>query len=124
MKKKAFILDDDPDVLKILSIFFERDGFEVSNTTDPEKALEVLSTQQFDAAIIDVNLGTQTCEPLLYQLTRIKSPNLDKIILVTGYFDLTTINIDKTLIERFPRLQKGESPALMVKKAKNILNIS
>ncbi|MFZ8830883.1 MAG: hypothetical protein ACO2OY_01780 [Thermodesulfobacteriaceae bacterium] len=34
MKEKILVVDDDPDILKVVSAFLELEGFEVKNSSD------------------------------------------------------------------------------------------
>ncbi|MBN1808586.1 MAG: response regulator transcription factor [Planctomycetes bacterium] len=51
--KKVLILDDDPDVVKVLKIVLEKEGYDVLPLTSASEALETLLSGDVDMAIID-----------------------------------------------------------------------
>lgn len=55
-KKKILILDDDPVVVKALSIKLEAGGYQPFSATDPETALRTVRTEQPDLLIVDIHL--------------------------------------------------------------------
>jgi CheY-like chemotaxis protein len=65
---RVLIVDDDSSVARILARTFERGGFIVTTAPDGEWALQLLSEQQFDAMICDIQMprmtGRQLCEHL------------------------------------------------------------
>ena len=54
--KKVFVLDDDPDVVRVLKIVLEKEGYQVQALTSPEEALAALAKSQVDLAIIDMDM--------------------------------------------------------------------
>lgn len=54
--KKSVILtaDDDPQILRLVARNLQLEGYEVVTATDGQAALDLLETQQFDLAILDV----------------------------------------------------------------------
>lgn len=54
MAYKILIADDDEDILEILELYLEKDGFEVVKAINGQKALEIIEKGKMDMAIIDV----------------------------------------------------------------------
>ncbi|WP_291561324.1 MULTISPECIES: response regulator transcription factor [unclassified Clostridium] len=54
MAYKILIADDDEDILEILELYLEKDGFEVVKAINGQKAWEVIEKSKIDMAIIDV----------------------------------------------------------------------
>lgn len=48
------MVDDDPDVLVLVRILLESEGFKVSTVESGEKALELLGSDSFDLLVLDV----------------------------------------------------------------------
>jgi len=54
--KTVLLVDDDPFQLDITSLFFKEKGFEVLQTTDPERAYELAEERHPDLIISDINM--------------------------------------------------------------------
>lgn len=54
MAYKILIADDDEDILEILELYLEKDGFEVVKAINGQKAWEIIEKGKIDMAIIDV----------------------------------------------------------------------
>ena len=54
MAYKILIADDDEDILEILELYLEKDGFEVIKAINGQKAWEFIENSKIDMAIIDV----------------------------------------------------------------------
>lgn len=54
MAYKILIADDDEDILEILELYLEKDGFEVIKAINGQKAWKVIEKSKIDMAIIDV----------------------------------------------------------------------
>ena len=50
---RILVAEDDPDTRELLEIVLGRANFRVSVTDDPIKVLELLSTDDFDAVLLD-----------------------------------------------------------------------
>lgn len=55
-KRKILVLDDDPVVVKALSIKLQAAGYQPLNATDPETALRTVRTERPDLLIVDIHL--------------------------------------------------------------------
>jgi DNA-binding response OmpR family regulator len=49
----VLIADDDPDILELVSLTLERDGYEVATARDGEEALRIASERQLHLAVLD-----------------------------------------------------------------------
>src|SRR3989338_3510951 len=69
-KKKIMIVDDEPDILKTLKMFFEGEGFEVVTASDGTEALEMIHRDQPDIVVLDIMLpktdGYKVCRMLKF----------------------------------------------------------
>ena len=52
--RHILVVDDETDILEMLDILLEVEGFEVKTATSGLAALDVLSKQSFDAVLLDV----------------------------------------------------------------------
>ena len=85
MRPRLLVLDDEESIRQLLSIFFERKGFEVAALSTARQAIASAGRERFDLAIFDVHLaGENGLELLTY--FRTNYPTLPVIIL-TGLPD-------------------------------------
>ncbi|MCL5949603.1 MAG: response regulator [Candidatus Bathyarchaeota archaeon] len=79
-KPSILIIDDDPAILHVFSRIFQRKGFSVTAVERGKEAIEKLSSNHYDVALIDLCLpdmeGTE-----LFPLIQKRSPNMLKIML-------------------------------------------
>ena len=50
----VLIADDDPDILELVSLTLERDGYEVARARNGEEALRIASERQVHLAVLDL----------------------------------------------------------------------
>ena len=64
----VLVVDDDPGVLDVVAFTLRREGFDVDEETDGERALEAARKRAYDIVILDVMLpqlsGTEVCRAL------------------------------------------------------------
>ena len=56
MSKRILIVDDSPSVRKLVEFTLKSKGFQVHAAEDGLAALELMSKEQFDAIILDINM--------------------------------------------------------------------
>ncbi len=83
MKRKILIVDDEPDILEVLSDYLEERGYSVLTAPDGQIALELMEVENFDLIISDINMPKMKGFDLL-QKARDQFPNT-KRILITAY---------------------------------------
>jgi DNA-binding NtrC family response regulator len=85
MRPRLLVLDDEESIRQILSIFFQKEGYDVTTTGAAGQAIELADREHFDLAIFDINLaGESGLELLLYFKSNF--PNLP-VIIYTGISD-------------------------------------
>lgn len=57
MFKKILAVDDDSDILDVIRIILEDEGYEVTTLTDGKKVFDVVGDDQPDLILLDVMLG-------------------------------------------------------------------
>lgn len=103
-QKKILVVDDEPDILELVSYNLNKDGFKVSTAADGDEALALIKKGDFDFLILDLMLpgiqGIELCRILrnnpetrhipVIMLTA-KGEEIDRIIgLETGADDYMT----------------------------------
>ncbi len=82
--ERLLIIDDEPAIARVLAEQLERLGYNVTTSTDPEEALEVLTEDptDFDLAITDLQMPRMDGVQLAARLAAV-SPDLP-VVLITG----------------------------------------
>jgi two-component system, cell cycle sensor histidine kinase and response regulator CckA len=82
--ERLLIIDDEPAIGRVLAQHLERLGYQVTTSTDPEEALEVLTEDptDFDLAITDLQMPRMDGVQLAARLAAVR-PNLP-VVLITG----------------------------------------
>lgn len=66
--KKVLVVDDEPDIVELVSYNLRKEGFEVSSASDGEEALRRIRQGSFDFLVLDLMLpgiqGTELCRIL------------------------------------------------------------
>ena len=78
------LVDDDPDVLPATRLALSLAGFPVSETSDPRKAIEILSetTAKFRVLVTDVSMSNLSGPELAREAYQ-KCPNL-RVLFISG----------------------------------------
>jgi DNA-binding NtrC family response regulator len=88
MPRRVLIVDDDPNMCKMLEVSLRAQGFESSWHTSAEAAFAALPTGAFDAVLTDLNLpgmnGVELCERIVAN-----RPDLP-VVVVTAFGSLET----------------------------------
>ncbi len=77
---QILVVDDDPDILHILTAAFECVGHRVVATLDPEEVQPLLGAQRFDAVILDVMMPRRSGWEVLEELRR--DPGTERLPVV------------------------------------------
>jgi PAS domain S-box-containing protein len=80
--RRVLVVDDEPVIAAEIAAMLEEAGLEVIGpASGVREALSLLEHEGCDAAVLDVNLGNQTSEPIAQELIRRGTP----FVLVSGY---------------------------------------
>jgi len=82
--KKILVIDDEPDVVSYLSVFFEDEGFEVVTARDGRDGLAMARRESPDLITLDITMPRMSGIEVLTNLRR--DPDLASIpvVVVTG----------------------------------------
>lgn len=93
MKPHILVIDDNPDVIKALSVLFHLEDIHCSGAASQEEGLQLLDKQEFDLVIQDMNFSSDTVSGQegieLFKQIRSKFVDLP-IILLTAWANLET----------------------------------
>ena len=100
-KKRILLVDDEPDIIGILKVGLEDNGFKVDAFTDPELTLSSFKASTYDLLLLDVRMSKLNDFELYEQIKKIdNNNNKAKVCYITAY----EINYEK-IREEFPSLQ-------------------
>lgn len=84
-KTRILVVDDDPDIVVLISSFLAEEGFKVYTATRPKQAIEYVQNYPIDLAILDIALPEMNGIELLKKIKEIK-PDIEAI-MITAYKD-------------------------------------
>jgi DNA-binding NtrC family response regulator len=84
-KTKILVVDDEPDVVVLISSYLAEEGSKVYTATRPSQAIEYVQKYPIDLAIIDIAMPEMNGVELLKKLKQIK-PDLEAI-MISAYKD-------------------------------------
>ncbi len=68
MAKKIFVIDDEPQIVKVLKAYLEKAGYQVVTTSDGKTVLSIFQRERPDFLILDLNLpgmdGLDICKTI------------------------------------------------------------
>ncbi|HVF75881.1 MAG TPA: response regulator [Acidimicrobiales bacterium] len=79
---RVLIVDDEPDILLMLRVNLEADGFETALAADGETALQRVTEERFDLMLLDVMMPVMDGWGVLDGLAALSSP--PRVIVVTA----------------------------------------
>jgi DNA-binding NtrC family response regulator len=85
---RILIVDDDRDALDDITNAIAPAGYEIVNSDNPARALEIFKIQEFDIVISDVRMPDMSGIELLIRIKELKP--LTRVIMMTAFGDLDT----------------------------------
>ena len=89
---KILVIDDDPQVLKLMVAYLTRDGHDITTAGDGKQGIRQLETGQFDLVITDIVMPEQDGLGVLMWLKT--QPTRPKIIAISG----GSVSLDQDLL--------------------------
>ena len=85
---KVLIVDDEPDITHLFENFLSDLGYQISTATEPEEAIELFEEDDFDVAVLDINMPRISGLKLLEQF---KQTNPQLIVIMVSAIQDTDI---------------------------------
>ena len=79
MKQRILVVEDDEDIIKLLKLYLENDGYDVITCTNGVDALEILKNIKIDLAVLDIMMPKMDGYELTKRIRQLS--NLPVIIL-------------------------------------------
>jgi two-component system, NtrC family, response regulator PilR len=83
MTQKILVVDDEKSMTQMLTILFEKEGFEVSVASSAEEAIAAIPAGRFDLVLSDIRMGKVSGTDLLREIKKLESP--PEVMLMTAY---------------------------------------
>ena len=116
------IVDDDPYIVEIFTLAFERAGYLISAFTDPAEALQALSQNNTDLIILDLMMTPITGIQFLEK--RREDHRLRSIpVLILSAWDLTDEDREKFSGDITGFVRKPILPRELIKKVDSIMHV-
>jgi CheY-like chemotaxis protein len=91
MAMKLMIVDDEPDVLKVLKALLESLGYEVLALSDSREAARRVEQQKLDGIFVDAHMPHLDGPALVRHIRSSTSNSSVPIVMLTGYDDVETM---------------------------------
>jgi two-component system phosphate regulon response regulator OmpR len=82
MKQRILVVDDEPQIREMLSMYFVQHGYEAATAGDSAEAFRIVNASPVDVVVLDIGLADEDGLTVLEKL-RAAHPAL-KIIMLTG----------------------------------------
>jgi len=121
MKKRIFIIDDQPFMIKLIQYNMRKNGYETITETNAIKALENIEKIAPDLVILDIRMPNITGTELCYEFKKIKIIKDIPIIILTG--ELEQNNEQEAITAGATAfMTKPFSPIALALKVKELIN--
>lgn len=123
-RRSILIIDDDIDILNLLSDVFNYNAFEVEAQNDPVQALKLFqdNPKSFDIILLDVRLGNTFDGLTLYNKLKESNPEVRIFVFTALELDLAQFRkICPTFEERY-LMKKPMLMSLLVERINSVLN--
>ena len=118
MPEKLLVVDDEPDMLRLLSMIIkEKTPYEVTTTNNPLEALELAKTGAFDLVIADLKMPGLDGIELLESVKRFDEDIPVVIITAYGTVEAAVETIDKGAFDFITKPFRKEQILFTVEKA-------
>jgi two-component system, chemotaxis family, chemotaxis protein CheY len=91
MSLKILVVDDEPDVLKLIKTVIQSLGYEVLGLTDSREAADRITHQKFDGIFLDARMPHLDGLGLVRHIRTSATNNSVPIVMLTGYDDVETM---------------------------------
>jgi CheY-like chemotaxis protein len=91
MSLKILVVDDEPDVLKLIKTVIQSLGYEVLGLADSREAADRITHQKFDGVFLDARMPHLDGIGLVRHIRASATNNSVPVVMLTGYDDVETM---------------------------------
>ena len=125
MSKSILIVDDEPDIIKLISDILSELSFNIIKASTVNEALDCIEKKSFDIALLDVSLDeTKRDGVFLLKTIKDKLPEI-QVIMMSGHANIQ-IAVDAMKLGAFEFIEKPFSEQRLInfiKRASEILDL-
>jgi len=89
---KIMVVDDEPDVVRMLQFRFEKDGFEVVSCGDGQSALSLAEEEKPDLIVLDIMMPLMDGMEVLRQIRSRRATSKTPVIMLTAKTSSVTVD--------------------------------
>ncbi|MFM1769850.1 MAG: hypothetical protein RJA22_2379 [Verrucomicrobiota bacterium] len=82
MSQHILVVDDEPQIRELLSVYFQRQGYQVTTAATSAESLEILAQEPVDLAVLDIGLDGEDGLRLLEKV-KTAHPKV-RVVMLTG----------------------------------------
>ena len=125
MSKSILIVDDEPDIIKLISDILSELSFNIIKASTVKEAVDCIENKSFDIALLDVSLDeTKRDGVFLLKTIKDKLPEI-QVIMMSGHANIQ-IAVDAMKLGAFEFIEKPFSEQRLInfiKRASEILDL-
>ncbi|OQW49162.1 MAG: hypothetical protein A4S09_03605 [Proteobacteria bacterium SG_bin7] len=84
-RKKVLVVDDEPDLVELLSAFLHDHGFQIYTSTMGAEALKLIVQEEVGVVILDIFMPDLLGPEVEFLLSRLFTVNMPKVLFMSGY---------------------------------------
>jgi CheY-like chemotaxis protein len=126
--KKILLVDDDPDIIKALTVILENQGYIVVSARSKSEGLQKAISERPDLIVLDVMMETMSAGfDLANELRKMIEFKKLPIIMLTSIDEVTGVNIKSAfgntdMIPADAYISKPEAPHILVAEVERLLS--
>lgn len=124
MAKKILIADDEKDIVDLISMYLEREGYETVGARDGLEALEKITGEKPDLVVLDIMMPKLDGHSLNIKLKENPGTKNIPVIIITGKGHLREIIMAKKDIPVADYLEKPFNIKELSEKIKNVIGLA
>ena len=121
MKKKILIVDDEHDIVIILKMALEKEGYEVEEAFDGVEALEKVTLFKPDLILLDIMMPKMDGHSVNLKLKEVEATSKIPVIIITGRGQLKELIQARQEISIAAYMEKPFTVSMLIGKIKEAL---
>lgn len=123
MPDKILVIDDEPDILRIVSYSLQKWGYEVITATNGREGLDKIADEKPDLIVLDAGMPTMNGFEMLEELHKDSAYTDIPVIMLTAHTDTRSIDLARGH-DIFEYITKPFNPVELREKINKVLSHS